>query len=325
MGLIHRAKGFTGDMKSEKTGVSPDVPVIAPQKKSGLLRKVAYASAYDAIACTLDEFLLASARERAGILFGDESGGMKLLFPKGFDFTTSRRFIPKASFLSSRVSQDHWDTIDGANLEDWQSYFSNTEFTGIRRILLRSVTLGEGIRCYIALTESYLDVTRQYPDIDSFEDAYQSLSASIAANVHVLQSLARIESINKSLEAKKSHIESALAAKKSATLVTISCKDLYDDEETFITDGNLTVIYGAIAHQIARLAGSTNVIEATPEGIIRVVLFTALPADVVLYARALMKPLERLFGLERVSRIAVTDSGTAHALSDILGFLAGER
>ncbi len=325
MGLIHRAQGITGEMKSALTGVSPESPALAPQKKSGLLRKVVHASSYDAIACSIDEFLLASVRERAGILFRDESGGMKLLFPKGFDFTTSRRFIPNASFLASRVPHDHWYAVDGASLEDWQSFFSNSEFTSIRKILLRPVSLGEGARCYIALTESFLDSARDYPDIESCEDAYRSLSSAISANVHVLEALARVESINKSLEAKRSHIESALAAKKSATLVTISCKGLYDDEQSFITDGSLTAIYGAIAHQIARLAGSTNVIEATSEGIIRVVLFTSLPADVVFYARALMKPLERLFGLERVRRITVTDSGTANSLSDIMGFLAGER
>ncbi len=325
MGLIHRAQGLTVEMKSAMPVVSAVSPALGPQKKSGLLRKVVYASSYDAIDCTLDEFLAASGRERAGILFSDESGVMKLLYPKGFDFTTSRRFIPKASFLAEMITPDHWHAVDGASLEDWQSYFSNSEFTSIRRILLRPVTTGEGIHCCIVLTESFRDVAREYPDIESCEDACRTLSAAIAANAHVLEAFVRVESINKSLEATKSHIESALAAKKSATLVTISCKGLYDDEQSFITDGKLTTIYGAIAHQIARLAGSTNVIEASSEGIIRVVLFTALPADVVFYARALMKPLERLFGLERVRKIIVTDSGTACSLSEITGFLAGER
>ncbi len=324
MGLIHRAQGITEDKPSLKAAVSPIVHALPIKKKSGLLRKVAYSSAYDAIDLTFSGFLHASGRSRGGILFTADTGGTKILFPMGLDFTTSRRFIPEASFLESRIAQGLWRSVDGSNLGDWQSLFSNHEFTSACRILIRPIPVGEGTSCYVILLESLLDVARDYPDIADHEDEFQTLASVVTENVSVLQALSRVESINKSYEAKKSHIESALAAKKSATLLTVSCKDLYGDEQSFITDGNLTAVYGAVAHQIARLAGSTNVIEATSEGLIRVVLFTALPADVVFYARQLMKPLERLFGIDRVRRITVSDSGKTNSLSEIMGFLAGE-
>ena len=51
--------------------------------------------------------------------------------------------MPKASFLAARASLDHWRAIEGADLEDWRSFFSNSEFTSIRRIILRPVSLDE--------------------------------------------------------------------------------------------------------------------------------------------------------------------------------------
>ncbi len=311
MGLISRAQS-----------VSPET--VTQKKKSGLLQRISVSSSYDAVLSACHEFMGSVGAERGGILYASEAERMSLILSSGFDFTTTRRFIPKTTQLDAYTNVGDWISISGTSLEDWKSLFSYHELNSLQSLSIRKIPLEDDVPCFFVISKSLLDIKRKDSNFQAGERQFLDLCAVLRNNGPVLRALSPIESVNKSQDAMKSHAESALMAKKNAAFVTVSCKNLVEDEIDFQTDESIQAIYGAIAHQIARLAGSSNIIYAAPSGRIRIVLFTSLPTDVSFYVNQLMKPLERLFGLERVKLLQVTDSGTSRSLPAIMDFLAGE-
>lgn len=311
MGLISRAQSV-----SQET--------VTPKKKSGLLQRISVSSSYDAVLSACHDFLGSVGAERGGILYAADADRMALVFSAGFDFTTTRRFIPKITQLAAYTHSEDWLSISGPSLEDWKSLFSYHELNSLQSLSIRKIPLEDDSPCFIVISKSLLDIQRKDSNFQAGERQFIDLCTVIRDNGPVLRALSTVESVNKSQDAMKSHAQSALMAKKNAAFVTIACNKLAEDELDFQTDENIQAMYGAIAHQIARLAGSSNIIYATPSGRIRIVLFTSLPTDVSFYVNQLMKPLERLFGLERVKLLQITDSGTSRSLPAIMDFLAGE-
>ena len=325
MGLISRAQRVSHEPSLAES--SPRDPgLVLPKKKSGLLQRVATASAYDAVGQSFRDFLTAAETERGGILFADGDARMAFLFPAGFDYTTARRFTPQCAHIKAFSDTDEWVTISGKALEDWRSFFSSHELRSLQSLKIRAIPLLEdSCHCRVVLAKSLLDVRRDGGTKRAAEREFAELCSAIREQIALFSALSPVESVNKSVEAMRYHAESALSAKKCASLVTISCQNLDEDEIAFQTDQSMRILYNAITHQIARLVGSTNIIHATPSGIIRIVLFTALPNDSSFYLSQLMKPLERLFGVDRVKRLTVADTRIATSLSGILDFLAGEN
>ncbi|HNY15822.1 MAG TPA: hypothetical protein PK542_05560 [Treponemataceae bacterium] len=324
MGLISRAQRVSSEP------LIADSPLLdsaqgSSKKKSGLLQRVATASSYDAVGQAFRDFLNAAETERAGILFSDEASRMAFLFPAGFDYTTARRLTPQYTQIKAIADSTEWVSITGRELEDWRSFFSSHELRSLQSLKIRAVPLEDASHCCVVLAKSLLDIRREDGTERAAENEFSDLCSAIREHIALFRALAPVESVNKSVEAMRYHAESALSAKKRASLVTISCQNLNEDEIAFQTDQSVRILYNAITHQIARLVGSTNIINATPSGTIRIVLFTALPNDSAFYFSQLMKPLERLFGVDRVKRLTVSDSRTAPSLSGILDFLTGEN
>ena len=311
MGLISRAQR-----------VSPET--VTPKKKSGLLQRISISSSYDAVFTACHDFMGSVGAERGGILYASEAERMALVFSVGFDFTTTRRFIPTITQVGEYLQSDDWISISGQSLDDWRSLFSYHELNSLQSLSFRVIPLEDEIPCFFVISKSFLDIQRKEINYQACESQFLELCSVVRDNAPVLRALSSIESVNKSQDGMKSHAESALIAKKNAAFVTVACNKLVDDELDFQTDESIQAIYGAIAHQIARLAGPSNIIYATTSGRIRIVLFTSMPTDVSFYVNQLMKPLERLFGLERVKLLQVTDSGTSRSLPAIMDFLAGE-
>lgn len=318
MGLISQAKRISPDSMSQG---APEMPSINP--KGGLLRRTSSVSAYDAVKFSFGAFLQSSGSERGGILFPTETETLSLVFSEGFDFTTSRRFIPSVSSFCESFSGDSWITVSGKDLEHWQSLFSNRELQSLSALYIRNIKLDDSSFCFIVLADSFLDVRRTSSDIAMAERSLPTLSQVVSDNVPVLRALAQIANVNKSEPAIKAHAESAFSAKKIGTFITVSCGNLFPDDVSLQTDISSALMYNAIVHQIARLAGSSNIVHADPCGTIRIVLFTSQAPDVSFYILQLKKPLERLFGIDRAKKIDITDSGTAASLADILDFVTG--
>jgi hypothetical protein len=324
MGLISRAQRVSQE-PSLADSSSRDSGLLTSKKKSGLLQRVSIASAYDAVGQSFRDFLSATGAERGGILFSDNDARMAFLFPAGFDYTTARRFVPNYAQVKALSTNDGWITISGGGLEDWRSFLSSHELRSLQSLKLRVIPLNDSSHCSVVLAKSLLDIRREDSAEYTSEREFTELCAAIREHIALFRALSPVESVNKSVEAMRYHAESALSAKKCASLVTISCQNLNEDEIAFQTDQGARILYNAITHQIARLVGSTNIIYATPSGIIRIVLFTALPNDSAFYLSQLMKPLERLFGVDRVKRLTIADTRSAQSLAEILEFLTGEN
>lgn len=320
MGLISQAKRISPDSMFQS---APETPSINP--KGGLLRRTSNVSAYDAVRVSFDAFLLSSGSERGGILFPTEAETLSLVFSEGFDFTTSRRFIPSISSFCESFNGDSWITVSEKDLENWQSLFSHREMQSLSALYVRNIKLDDSSFCFIVLADSLLGVQRCSTDIAMAERSLPTLTQALSDNLTVLRALSQIACVNKSEQAIKAHAESAFSAKKTGTFISVSCESLFPDEVRLQTDISSALMYNAIVHQIARLAGSSNIVHADPCGVIRIVLFTSLAPDVSFYILQLKKPLERLFGIDRAKKIAVTDSGNATSIADILDFVAGAK
>ena len=318
MGLISQAKRISPDSIFQG---APETPSL--NAKGGLLRRTSSVSAYDAVNLSFGAFLQSSGSERGGILFPTEAETLSLVFSEGFDFTTSRRFIPSVSSFCESFTGDSWITVSGKDLENWQSLFSHREMQSLSALYIRNIKLDDSSFCFVVLADSLLGIRRTSTDIAMAERSLLPLTQVLADNLPVLRAFAQIANVNKSEQAIKAHAESAFSARKNCTFINVSCENLFPDDVSLQTDISSALMYNAIVHQIARLAGSSNIVHADPCGTIRIVLFTSLAPDVSFYILQLKKPLERLFGIDRAKKIDITDSGTATSIADILDFVAG--
>jgi len=319
MGLISQAKRVPRDGISGSE--QQDIPFM--KKKSGLLSRIKKASAFDIVDSAFDEFMHSVGAERGGILFPSGNECLSFLFPRGFDYTTSRRFFPSVSAFAHGFPNEEWVSITGNGLETWQSLFSFRELKSLSSLSIRKVILDSANVCYLAIATSLLDIVRAPIDFVQVETSATGLIQALAENTFVLQALAPFENINKSREAMKSHAESALSSRKTATLAKISCEALFPDDIDLQTDCPSLLVYNAIVHRIARLAGTSNIIYADATGTVRIVLFTSFPADTGFYFLQLMKPLERLFGVDRIRKLVAVNIGNTNSASEILDFLSG--
>lgn len=123
----------------------------------------------------------------------------------------------------------------------------------------------------------------------------------------------------------KDHINSALDAKKHATLACFYLDNLFSDSDILNTDPVQLSLQRSLTFIIARLAGSSNLISMKDSGNIFAVFFSAQKVDPDLYFHQMIGPLEKTFGLHRVSKIKMEVLGTSTSVSEILRFLAGEK
>lgn len=297
----------------------------ADKKKSGLLDRVKAASAYDSILEKFRHLLKITGYERGGILFISPDGLPVFLFCNGFDLTTARRFAPDFRVLSGRMADESgWARFEGSSLEAFASCLSSREKDSLKAIEVHSVRLEGGVDAAIILADSLLDVNRTKNALSPFSAELGELVSSMDKHRQIMMILSRIASINQNDDALKERARSSLDSGKKATMVHISLSDIFGSPETLPVDEESLTLYSAIVHQIARQTGSANIVHAGTDYTVRVVLFTSAPVDTGLYFHQLLKPLEPLFGVQRISRIAVTAAGTATELREIIDFIYRE-
>jgi hypothetical protein len=112
---------------------------------------------------------------------------------------------------------------------------------------------------------------------------------------------------------------------KKASLIRITIGTLTGSPETLACDTDAIPIYSAIIHQIARQIGSANLIHVRADFSANVVLFSLTTLDISLYFYQILKPLEAVFGVQRVSRITVSECGASSDIKETTDFLLGER
>ena len=303
-----------------------DTDLTANKKKSGLLKRIRDASGYDAICDSFRDFLSSVNAERGGILIPSEEGALSLSFSSGFDFTSTKRFLPLIADFADLIPSDGWFSFTGSELEKFSPYFSSHERESLSAVFIRRVEYSQSLFCYILLADSLLDIQRLNTDIKKADILFPDMESTLKDNSTVISVLYPVSTVNKSYEAIKLHAESALASKNSATLITLSCAGLFHDTEFLQTDAGMLSIYNAIVHRIAKQTGSSNIVHAGNDAILRIALFTSLPVtDIDFYFYQLMKPLEKIFGMSRISRLVVTTTSSSSSVEEILDFLTGEN
>lgn len=291
------------------------------KKKSGLLSKIRHGSEYDELLFAFRDFLATMGCERAGLLYPSEDGLAVMLFSSGFDLTTAYRFSPNIADLTDSYNvSSRWYTESGGTLDRFRSYFSSKESESLVAIHLRRVDI-IGISCFLVLVESRLGAIRApiTPNLSSIEP----LRKLWEQNAHVLMALSRVASANQSVDSMRAHAQSALDTGKKLSFVQIDLSAVFGDPDSFADAVDRQAVYGAILHRVIRQAGSSNLSRARSDFTVRLVLFSAQPIDTDLYFRQIIQPLERIFGLYRVSRIRIESLNLGANLDAIMGFILG--
>lgn len=316
MGLFSQANRIH-EREPEATGA---------KKKTGLLAKISETAAYDSIRNAFVSFLKDLGAERGGILCPTDTETTTLLFPAGFDFTTVRRFLPDRYFLERHIpDQNHWFAVTGPTLDAFTPFVSSHEGGSLEALYFRGIDLPNVGTCFVLVAESLLDIRRNRVDLDLAERILSPLAESLAENAACLSILSLISSPNQSRAAMRAHAELALDSGMTASLIRVSLSDLFPDTEPLAQDAEQQNLYNAIIRRIARLAGKSSLLTVSATFDVHIVLFSALPVETDIYFMQLMKPLEHMFGVQRVKRIKAEFAGRSVSLDAVLDFLAGEK
>ncbi len=314
MGLIQQAH-----LVEKKTGFSVE------KKKIGLLNKVKKSSSYDMVLESFKDFLNSVSAERAGILWPSDEGFFVLLLAKGFDLTTARRFSPSSAFMAKIITQKNkLEKFAGHELDFFSSLFSSNEFNALTALHIRPLSCSDSTVFYLVFAESTLNITRKPLDHADAEREIPAFREILDSHSIAVSSLSVMSAVNQSYASMKTHVESALNSKRIATLAQISFSELFPDLTALQTEIEAQTVFYAIAHRIARQAGSSNITYVSKKFNIRLVIFTTVPVDAELYFTQLMKPLEKIFGTQRIGHIRSEKIGTSTSVPVTMDFITGE-
>jgi hypothetical protein len=316
MGLILQARKI---QKSDEC--------VPRKKKIGLLDRARVSSAYDRVIGSFQEYLSSIACEKGGLVVPSPEGEPVFILPTGFDLTTTRRFCPDFSSLRREFPEyDHWYGKRGSEIEDYRTFFSSREADSLVSLFFCPINRIAGNDAYIVIAESGLSISRDkiIPSSNSIE--FEAFVGQLRENGELLSVLSRVSSVNQSMEVIHERVKSALDAERKATFVSITLSALFPDElDAKAETEDLLPFYYAMINKLARQAGSTNIVRIRDNHDMRLVLFSAQSIDTDLYFSQLLKPLERLFGARRVSKIRMKNVGIGTDISSVTGFLFGER
>ncbi|HKL85061.1 MAG TPA: hypothetical protein VJ861_01880 [Treponemataceae bacterium] len=322
MGLISHANQVKPEHLQNKN-------VQEVKKKMGLLDRVINVSGYDQLVTSFTQLVNYTQAERACVLVSENNSsklGTPLLY-HGLDLTTVRRFLPNLQELNEKFPEGlSWykvETKDG--LAFFQSFFSIHEWTSLLYLYVKPVYCSGLETFYIFLFKSKLDIFNRNIEISETQTYLNKLQQILQQNLLLVSSLNFSGSFVFSEKVAKDHINSALDAKKHATLACFYLDNLFSDSDILNTDPVQLSLQRSLTFIIARLAGSSNLISMKDSGNIFAVFFSAQKVDPDLYFHQMIGPLEKTFGLHRVSKIKMEVLGTSTSVSEILRFLAGEK
>lgn len=301
-----------------------DRPEETSKKKSGLLDHIRLKSSYDSVLDAFRNILKGAGYERGGILFPSPDGIPVFLFALGLDLTTIQRFSVPGTQILPPESNGGWFRFKGEKLDCFSSYFSSREFESLVAVDTHHVSI-DGTDAVLVLIDSLLDISRNKENLDALSRKVDDFSALLGIHKNLLVAISRVASINQSRSALAAHVKSAIDSGKKASLARLSLGPLAESPETLACDTDNIPIYSAIMHQIARQIGSANLIHVRADFSANVVLFSSSTLDTSLYFYQILKPLEAIFGVQRVSRIAVSESGTSTDIRETTDFLLGEH
>lgn len=321
MGLISYAHKILPERSS--TEITQEV-----KKKTGLLDRVLNVSGYDQLLTAFTRLVTYTQAERACVLVAGENSQNvgTLLLTYGLDLTTVRRFLPDMQEMKERFPEDHsWYILESKEkLNFFQGFFSLHEWTSLVSLSIKPIYSYGLEPVYLILIKSKLDISKNLI-LQKTEPYILRLQQILQENVLLVSSLQFSGSFLFSEQVAKEHINSALDAKKHATLACFHIDSLFSDSPVLNTDPVQLTLFRSLTFIIARLAGSSNLISIKDTGKIFTVFFSAQKIDSDLYFYQMLGPLEKMFGLHRVSRIKMEVLGTSTSVSEILRFLAGEN
>lgn len=291
---------------------------------SGLLSRVRSSSGYDTILSSFRKYLSSINAERGALLCPSQDGFSVLILSTGFDFTTVRRFCPKTISFNELFSEKQtWNHYSGIELDHFNAFFSSHERASLKSLFIRPVHCVSESTWYVILVDSLLNIHRDTIHIDTAESLLPALMHVLGQNSLTISALSYISTINQSCNSMKAHVQSAIDAKRIATLTRFTFSKLFEDDLSLQIDTDSQSIYFGIVNRIARQAGSSNILYIRPNFDLHIVLFTSLPVDTELYFHQIMKPLHKIFGFQRISRIQTETIGTSSSVSAIMDFLIG--
>lgn len=301
---------------------SPSAPF--EKKKTGLLDRVQNSSPYDVMLSAFKNFLAVTGYERGGILYPTEEGSSALLLCAGMDLTTAHRFSPDIPSILDPSSARAWREFSGSDLEVLTSCFSSRELDSLVSVSAYPVRVREGTDALIVLADSRLDASREKASLALKTDDTERLAETVLESRPLLTCLSRVNRVKLTYESIRDRIRCSLESGKKANLVTVSLARAFDSPESIATDAEKLELFTAFAQQIGRQAGTSNIVRTTSSFSIAVVIFSSGPLDVDLYFHQIIKPLESLFGVRRVSGITVENAGSSTEAGAIGGYLFRE-
>lgn len=231
------------------------------------------------------------------------------LLSTGLDLTTARRFSSDGATLSDVSRGNAWREFSQASLDPFLACFSSRERDSLVSLWVYPVALNGGITAHVILVDSRLDVNRSKKTPSTLRSATERIIDAIRENKAVLSCLSRVSQPKMTSESIQDRIRCSIEAGKTANLVSVSMERVFSSSESIATDSEKNELFTAFARQIGRQAGSSNIVRTTSSFSLAVVLFSSAPLDIDLYFRQILKPLEPVFGVGRVSGIAVKSAG----------------
>jgi hypothetical protein len=169
-----------------------------------------------------------------------------------------------------------------------------------------------------------LNIQRKTTCVSNQIAEFTTFCADLLQNKLTLLALSQIAAINQSRNSVLEHTQSAINTGKTAALITISFSASFFEAGNLPDDTESHAVYNAIIHRLSRQAGASNLVHVCDNFNVHVVLFTTIPVDTELYYHQVIKPLEKIFGIQRISQIQIAFNGTSSDVREITDFVFGE-
>lgn len=312
MGLMNRAEGAL-----IKEGISN-----SEKKKTGLLDRVSYASLYDGLTQTFHDWLCSMNADRGGLLCSQGEGSWNLLCAAGLDLTTVNRFSPPDPFMSRIISEEKWESFSGEGLAPFRAFFSSRESECLLAIHVRFLGIFKDLRVCAVLVDSTLSLHRPqtFPRILK-NNELGTLIQGVSNSVSVLSLLfPGVSADQGSIEEKT---RSLLSSGMKTILLSMSLEKALGSKEQIATDPHTAEIYRAIVGRIKRKAGASNIVRICEDFTVKIVLFSSQSIDFNMYVRQLLAPLEKAFGIPRITGISVLSGGSTDSIQEIVKYVRG--
>ncbi len=312
MGLIDRAENAL----VQETG-SP------AKKKTGLLGKVSHASLYDALTSRFFDWLSSVKADRGGLLCSHSGGPWSLLCAQGLDFTSINRFSPPPKLMEETFKGSaEWRNLSGKDLPRFHGFFSSREAESLKVLHLRDLGLMGEVRVCVVLAESGLSMHRSPLKPEGFDRAkFDELVGQIRDAAKILPLLTPGPATDQGPVEEK--VRSLLGSGMTAVLISLSLEKIFGSPERIATDSRNSEIYRALVSRIKKKAGASNIVRVCDDFTVKVVLFSSQKIDFAMYVKQLFVPLEKAFGIPRISQIALENGGTVDSFQDIISFIRG--